>query len=417
MKRILALLLALMTLVSLVACGGNKNGSDGTGDTTAATDNGIPEEFDLVSTADATFDYFHSDLTPYLNLTDELLSSLTVDLDVTPEEVDDYINEVLLPNYRTPIKVTNRAVKNGDVVYIYYTGYIDDVAFDGGSNADNSEPYALTIGSGEFIPGFEDNLIDVFPDQATKESPYPVIATFPEGYGNADLAGKEARFDVEIVGILDGYEIPELTADFVLNVLEYETDAEGDAAVDAFKAELYSEMRDYRVEKLDTFKLSKVIEALSVDTVMTGAYPEGEVDRNDAALLEEVQYYYTYYNTMSYMYYGVTYFDSEDDAGTWYFGLGDGADWRTYMHGEAERIVRQDMILCRVAQLYGITFTEDDAKEWVRTCAVDHDATVADVLDHYSIEEIYVQMAYEKARPILLSLVTYTYGELKIPEQ
>ena len=62
--------------------------------------------------------------------------------------------------------------------------------------------------------------------------------------------------------------------------------------------------------------------------------------------------------------------------------------------------------------IYGITFTEDDAKEWVRTCAVDHSATVDDVLGHYSIEEIYVQMAYEKARPILLSLVTYTFGEL-----
>ena len=167
MKRIISILLLLCLSVSLfVSC--KKN-------------------FDLVSTADPTFDYYRSDLSAYLTLAREDYASLTISLDVSDDEVDEYIRESLLPTYATPTMATNRKVKSGDKVYIYYTGYVDHYAFEGGSNRDNASPSALTIGSGRFVAGFEDQLIGVIPAETSKENPCIVNVTFPANYDYAAM--------------------------------------------------------------------------------------------------------------------------------------------------------------------------------------------------------------------------------------
>ena len=106
------------------------------------------------------------------------------DLTVTDEEVDAKINEERESNART-ITVEDRAVKDGDMTVIDFEGFVDGVAFEGGKG----ENYPLTIGSGSFIPGFEEQLVGA---ELNKE--VEVNVTFPEDYHAADLAGKAAVF-------------------------------------------------------------------------------------------------------------------------------------------------------------------------------------------------------------------------------
>jgi len=103
---------------------------------------------------------------------------------VTAKEVDAKLEEEQKKNARTVV-VEDRAVKDGDEVVLDFEGFVDGVAFEGGKG----ENYPLTIGSGSFIPGFEEQLIG-----AEAEKEVEVNVTFPEEYHSADLAGKAATF-------------------------------------------------------------------------------------------------------------------------------------------------------------------------------------------------------------------------------
>lgn len=137
------------------------------------------------------------------------------DLTVTDEEVDAKINEERESNART-ITVEDRAVKDGDMTVIDFEGFVDGVAFEGGKG----ENYPLTIGSGSFIPGFEEQLVGA---ELNKE--VEVNVTFPEEYQAEDLAGKPAVFKVKINEI-KGKELPELDDDFAQDISEFDTLAE-----------------------------------------------------------------------------------------------------------------------------------------------------------------------------------------------
>ena len=137
------------------------------------------------------------------------------DLTVTDEEVDAKINEERESNART-ITVEDRAVKDGDMTVIDFEGFVDGVAFEGGKG----ENYPLTIGSGSFIPGFEEQLVGA---ELNKE--VEVNVTFPEQYQAADLAGKPAVFKVKINEV-KAKELPELNDEFAQDVSEFDTLAE-----------------------------------------------------------------------------------------------------------------------------------------------------------------------------------------------
>ena len=414
-KRIIAVLLLLLSAALLFSCGKGKTEVTGSGtETTAeATEiDPVDAPFDLVSEVNPAFDYFHEDLTPYLTLTKEDYEGLLVALDVTEEDVDEYLNDTLLPSYRTPKMATDRAVKEGDTVYIYYTGYIDDVAFEGGSNAEEDEPYALEIGSGSFIPGFEDALIGVIPADTSKENLHSITATFPAEYRNADLAGKEARFDTWIVGIFDDdWIVPELTADFLAERVKNFT-PETDDSVAEFRLAIKKWMRESKAASLESHKFNRTLETLFDSLSFGETLPEGEVERIEAVLTDEVTNYYQQYNFYYYMQYGYAPFDSVDDAARDYYGLRFDADWKAYQADFATKAVKQLLITSAIAKLNGFTVTEDEAKEWIRELARNNDATPADVLGYYSVEEIYAQIASEKAREILLAAVRFDYGDL-----
>ena len=134
---------------------------------------------------------------------------------VTDEEVDAEVKKEQDKNART-VAVEDRAAANGDITTIDFEGFVDGVAFDGGKGSD----YALTLGSGTFIPGFEDQLVG-----ANTGDHVEVKVTFPEEYQAKELAGKEAVFQCDVKKI-ETKEVPELDDEFAKDVSEFDTLAE-----------------------------------------------------------------------------------------------------------------------------------------------------------------------------------------------
>ena len=145
---------------------------------------------------------------------------------VTQKEVDEEIDKERERNART-IDVTDRAVQDKDQITLDFEGFVDGVAFEGGKASD----YPLTIGSGAFIPGFEDQLIGANIDEEKE-----INVTFPEEYQAKELAGKAAVFKCTVHSI-KAKELPELDDEFVSDVSENET-------VDAYKAEVKAKIKE-----------------------------------------------------------------------------------------------------------------------------------------------------------------------------
>ena len=141
---------------------------------------------------------------------------------VTQKEVDAKIQEEAEKNART-IVVEDRAVQDGDEVVLDFEGFVDGVAFEGGKG----ENYPLTIGSGSFIPGFEEQLVGV---ESGKE--VEVNVTFPEDYHAEDLKGKPAVFKCTVHEI-KAKELPEIDDEFAAEVSEFDTLEEYKADVKA----------------------------------------------------------------------------------------------------------------------------------------------------------------------------------------
>ena len=126
---------------------------------------------------------------------------------VNKDDVEEYLNREREKHSRIN-PVTDRAVKSGDLVNIDFEGFIDGVAFEGGSG----ENYPLEIGSGAFVPGFEDQLIGMGIDKEEE-----ITIKFPDDYGAVDLAGKEAVFKVTIHEIKEKH-LPEIDDELAKDV-------------------------------------------------------------------------------------------------------------------------------------------------------------------------------------------------------
>ncbi len=182
------------------------------------------------------------------------------DVTVTDDEIDAAIKREQEKNART-IEITDRAVKSGDQTVIDFEGFVDGVAFDGGKGTD----YPLTIGSGAFIPGFEDALIGA---EIGKET--DVNVTFPEEYQEKSLAGKPAVFKCTVKSIKEK-ELPELNDEFASEVSEFDTLAEYKESVKA----------DLEVKKLSDAKAAKQ------DAVIDKIIEDAKMDIPDAMLQTE----------------------------------------------------------------------------------------------------------------------------------
>jgi len=165
--------------------------------------------------------------------------------EVTNEEIQKELDKVADQNSRI-VSISDRPAQNGDTAVIDYKGSVDGVEFEGGS----AEGHALVLGSGQFIPGFEDQIIG-----ATVGAELDVTVTFPEEYQADELAGKAAIFKVK-VNEIKAKEIPEINDEFASDVSEFET-------LNEYKESLKTKLAEAKKVQVNNMMKNAVVEKVS----------------------------------------------------------------------------------------------------------------------------------------------------------
>ena len=189
--------------------------------------------------------------------------------EVTDELVNEEIEKVRDRNSRM-VTVEDRPAENGDVAVIDFEGFADGVAFEGGK----AENYNLKLGSGNFIPGFEEQIVG----HSTGEE-FTITVNFPEEYQAEELAGKEAEFKI-VLHEIKAKELPEVDDEFVKDVSEKET-------LDEYKEELKetiaARLADEAEKDVDDQIAEKLMELLE------GEIPEAMYDNQASEMVREFE--------------------------------------------------------------------------------------------------------------------------------
>ncbi len=388
----------------------------------ADTDGTVTSSINEDVTAIPRYDYFEADVSKDVTIDKSVYTDMKLtlpsDLLITDEVVQDYIKGLVFERriaVNGTTQVTDQPLKLGDSAFIYYRGVIDGKDLDRGSNMEDAEPFELPLGSDSFIPGFEEGLIGVVPNQTSREKPFELNLTFPENYGSAEIAGKAVTFYV-VVEYAIQYTLPEYNRDFVENTLLYEPQKEfyaGDKA-------LLQEFEAYVKEYLESQNLQNV-EYAKTDALwvyLTGTcecrnLPEDEISFYYDSYVSEIEYYYNMYTS----YYGEEFAAAYPDEGTFavdYMGLDAGTDWTESLKKMATQMVQKDMITHAIGEIEGIESVTD---EEVQT-EIDY---WVDYYQGYMTEEEIIQsmgMLYlrESAYAVkmsdwLMNRATFTYGE------
>ena len=186
---------------------------------------------------------------------------------VTQKEVDAKIQEEAKKNART-ITVEDRPVQDKDEIILDFEGFVDGEAFEGGKG----ENYPLTIGSGSFIPGFEEQLIGAEPEKEIE-----VKVTFPEDYHAEDLKGKDAVFKCTIHEI-KAKEIPEIDDEFAAEVSEFDT-------LDEYKADVKAKIKEQKAADGKRKKEDQAVEKAIANATME--IPDAMVDTQARQMMDE----------------------------------------------------------------------------------------------------------------------------------
>ena len=173
------------------------------------------------------------------------------------------------------IEVTDRPAQNGDTVNIDFVGTVDGVKFEGGE----AEGFDLTLGSGQFIPGFEDQVVGMSIGE-TKD----VNVTFPENYQAEALAGKPAVFAVK-VNAIQGKELPEVTDEFI-------KEATGSETIEEFKVKAKERLEKQAESKANDATENSILEAIAANTEVE--IPQAMIEREIDGLVQKFEYQLMY---------------------------------------------------------------------------------------------------------------------------
>ncbi len=193
---------------------------------------------------------------------------------VKDEEVQAEIDRVLDRNARK-VDVTDRAAANGDIANIDFSGSVDGVKFDGGE----AEGFDLTLGSGQFIPGFEDQVIGMNIGE-TKD----INVTFPENYQAENLKGKAAVFAVKL-NALKAKELPELTDEFI-------KEATGNETVEAYKAKATERLQQQADRRANDATENSILEAIAANA--EAEIPQAMIEKEVDGLVQKFEYQLMY---------------------------------------------------------------------------------------------------------------------------
>ena len=341
-------------------------------------------EFDVVSIDDdgVTFKAkFY--VKPEVEITDYIGIPVTKTVrEASDEDADNEISDTQKRNSRQ-VEVTDRAAQDGDIVVIDFDGYVDDKPFEGGK----AEKYNLTLGSGQFIPGFEEQIIG-----KNIGDEFDVNVTFPAEYHAAELAGKPAVFKIKLHEIKFN-ELPALDDEFAKDVSEFDTFAEYKADVKAKIQDRYNKQADGEVEEQLINALIEKLKA-EIPEPMYVAETENFVRDFDGRLRMQGLDLKTYFK---------------------YTGL-DLDALRKQMRPQAERQVKTRLALEKIVELEGIKPTDeeiaaeydriakaynmelDKVKEMVDEAAIAEDVAVKKAVDLVKEKAVVTEKAYEEPK-------------------
>ena len=282
---------------------------------------------------------------------------------VTDEEIDREIQTVRERNARET-EITDRAAEMGDTVVFDFDGYVDDKQFDGGK----AENHKLKLGSGQFIPGFEEQIVGKSIDEA-----FDVNVKFPADYHAKELADKDAVFKCLIHSIVRD-ELPELDDEFAKDVSEFDTFDEYKASIKAKIEERHSRASDSEVENQ---LLSALREKLVADIpeCMFEAETENFVRDYDNNLRMQGLDLATYFK-----YTGMTL-----------------EKFREQMRPNAELQVKTRLALEKIAELEGVVASEEDINEEYENIAKAYNVTAEQAKEAIPSDMIEKDMKVKKA--------------------
>ncbi|CAM2925900.1 trigger factor [Weissella confusa] len=273
------------------------------------------------------------------------------DVTVSDEELDAEITR--LQEGQAELVLVDAPAKNGDTVVIDFVGSVDGVEFDGGKG----ENYSLELGSGSFIPGFEDQLVG-----AKAEDVVNVNVTFPEEYQDADLAGKDALFVVTVHEV-KAKEVPALDDEFAKDIdEEVETLAE---LKDKVKARLTTSKEDAAKDAKEDAAIAAVVDNASVEG---GQIPDSMIHEDVHRQMNQFFASMQQQGISPELYYQIT-GSSEDDL------------HKQYEEG-AERRVKTNLVLEAIVKAENIKPSADDIAAEVKSLA-----------DQYGMDEAAVRGA------------------------
>ncbi|MBP3666139.1 MAG: FKBP-type peptidyl-prolyl cis-trans isomerase [Clostridia bacterium] len=418
MNRKMLWIPALLSLVSLLLLASCKDGGQ-TNET--GTESGTAAETEAV-TAIPRYDYMDAVVAPDVTIdrADYVGITLTIpnSLKIEDDDVEAYVQQSILFSRRTAVNgtamVKDQALKTGDDAYIYYKGFVDGKEFDGGSNWDDQSPYKLGLGSGAFIPGFEEGLVGITPNQTSKDSPAEIHVTFPEEYAE-ELASKDAVFHV-VVEYAVQYTLPELTRDFVENTLKYkpkmEFYASDEALIDEFKEFVYDTLVSQNVQSIENAKVDALWNHLSEVAECRNLVAD-EVAYYFDAYESEIKYYFDYYTSSGGDEFKKLYPDMDAFAPV-YLGLGKDADWKAEVTKMAELMVKRDMITHAIGELEGLeTVSEEEYKAQVNYWVEYYYGYMTEAEIIQNMGEVFLKEAAftEKLDKWLMEQVTFTYAD------
>ena len=251
--------------------------------------------------------------------------------------------ERMLDRNAKKVEITDRAAANGDIVTIDFVGTVDGVKFDGGE----AEGYDLTLGSGAFIPGFEDQVVGMNIGE-TKD----VNVTFPENYQAESLKGKAAVFAVTLHKI-QAKELPELTDEFV-------KEATGDETVAAYKEKTAARLQKDLDRRATDATENSILNAIAANTEVE--IPQAMIEREIDSLVQRFEY--------QLMYQGLKLADYLD------FLKVTEADFRSNYQSQAEANVKNQLIISHIIEAEKIEASEEevDAKIAEQAASVEKEA-------------------------------------------
>ena len=260
-----------------------------------------------------------------------------VSAEVTDEDIE---KELETMQKRSARMITvDREAKDGDTVVIDYKGFVGEEQFEGGT----AEAYSLKLGSGSFIPGFEDQLIGT-----KKDDEKDVVVTFPEEYHSADLAGKEAVFKCKVHEVKEE-EMPEIDDEFAKDTSEYDT---LDELKESIREDVKKRKESQAENKMKDSVIEKIYEANDVNV------PDVMVDDEVDAMVRESEQQLSMSGIKLEQYLEMV---GQDMAG-----------FRKDIREEAFRRVKSRMLISAVVEAEDIQATEEQINEQIDLMAIQY---------------------------------------------